>query len=92
MMATGMKREKRTENCEKHGQFTSEHYRLGQEAWWSKCPTCAEEERIEREKESERKEREMRVRRLIELGCSGDRWRSQVLQRRRGLHLQTLSW
>jgi DNA replication protein DnaC len=41
----------RSENCDKHGEFTSYWFKIGQ--FWSMCPTCREERR-QREEEASR--------------------------------------
>jgi len=74
-----MKRAERSDNCDRHGLFVSEHYGVESREWWSTCPMCREEERLKRAEEEERIERERRVTRLRERARIPDRYRRKTL-------------
>jgi DNA replication protein DnaC len=53
----------RSENCDKHGEFTSYWFKTGQ--FWSTCPTCLEERRQRQEEALRQREHAERIARLL---------------------------
>ncbi len=55
------KLEEQERNCEKHGLFTSEHYRLFGSNRWTTCDKCAEEAAEQQDADKERAKLERRL-------------------------------